>query len=53
VLTEVARKQHFNGAEEYRKYAGMLAETDGSLARPSVTATYSGSMTWVHSPHEN
>ncbi|HEX5687243.1 MAG TPA: glycosyltransferase family 2 protein [Ideonella sp.] len=53
VLTEVARKQHFNGAEEYRKYAGMLAETDGSLVRPSVTATYSGSMTWVHSPHEN
>jgi hypothetical protein len=47
VQTEVARKQHFNGAEEYRKYAGMLAEARDSLAEPGVTATYAGSRTWA------
>lgn len=47
VQTEVARKQHFNGAEEYRKYAGMLAEARDSLAAPGVTATYAGSRSWA------
>jgi hypothetical protein len=47
VQTEVARKQHFNGAEEYRKYAGMLAEARDSLAEPGVTATYAGSRSWA------
>lgn len=46
VLTEVARKQHFNGAEEYRKYAGMLAESRDTLAEPGLTREYAGSATW-------
>jgi hypothetical protein len=49
VLAEVARKQHFNDAEEYRKYAEMLAEAAGSLFQPGVSAVYSGSKTWAHS----
>jgi len=47
VRTEVARKQHFNGAEEYRKYAEMLAEARAGLSRPGVSETYSGSRTWA------
>jgi hypothetical protein len=53
VLTEVARKQHFNGAEEYRKYASMLAEAAGSLACPGITSTYSGSSTWARPNDED
>lgn len=53
VRTEVARQQHFNGAHEYRKYASMLAEAAGSFAQDGVTATYSGSATWVHSNDED
>jgi hypothetical protein len=53
VLTEVARKQHFNGAEEYRKYASMLAEAAGSLHRPGISATYAGSMTWARPNDED
>ncbi|WP_374674456.1 glycosyltransferase family 2 protein [Ideonella sp.] len=47
VLTEVARQQHFNGAEEYRKYAALLAEARGSLADPRITRTWHGSRTWT------
>lgn len=47
VLTEVARQQHFNGAEEYRKYAALLAEARGSLVDPRVTRTWHGSRTWT------
>ena len=32
VLQEVARKQHFNGAEEYAKYLSMVAEAQAPLA---------------------
>jgi Glycosyl transferase family 2/Galactosyltransferase len=46
VRTEVARLQHFNGAEEYKKYAAMLAEARGSLAQPAVSERYAGSRTW-------
>ena len=53
VLTEVARKQHFNGAEEYRKYASMLAEAAGSLHRQGISATYSGSLTWARPNDED
>ncbi|WP_325648024.1 glycosyltransferase family 2 protein [Ideonella sp.] len=31
VQEEVARKQHFNGAEEYRQYMSLLAEASGTL----------------------
>lgn len=46
VQVEVARKQHFNNAEEYRKYAGMLAEARSSLADDEVTTAYVDSRTW-------
>jgi hypothetical protein len=35
VAEEVARKQHFNGAEEYRKYQAMVAEAGRPLADPA------------------
>lgn len=53
VRAEIARQQHFNGAEEYRKYASLLAEAAGSFAQRDVTATYAGSATWVHSNDED
>ena len=43
VMQEIARKQHFNGAEEYRKYLAMLAESQGSLWRHDLSARYQGS----------
>ncbi|HJV70920.1 glycosyltransferase family 2 protein [Ideonella sp.] len=47
VRTEVARKQHFNGAEEYRKYAEMLAEARAGLSQAGVSETYTGSSSWL------
>jgi len=47
VRTEVARKQHFNGAEEYRKYATLLAEARRTLASDEVSVAYAGSRSWV------
>jgi len=47
VQTEVARRQHFNGAEEYEKYAAMLAEARSSLHEPGLSETYAGSRTWL------
>ncbi|MGM9487224.1 glycosyltransferase family 2 protein [Ideonella sp. YS5] len=48
VHTEVARLQHFNGAEEYKKYAAMLAEARRSLHEPGTSAFYAGSRTWLN-----
>lgn len=48
VETEVARRQHFNDAEEYKKYAAMLAEARSALYEAGVSATYSGSRSWLH-----
>ncbi len=39
VAEEVARKQHFNGAEEYRKYQAMVAEAGRPLADPAGPRT--------------
>jgi hypothetical protein len=47
VLQEVARKQHFNGAEEYQKYLAMLAETGGPLADPQHSLRYAGSASFA------
>ena len=43
VQEEIARKQHFNGAEEYRKYLALLAESRGSLWSPDLSTHYQGS----------
>jgi hypothetical protein len=43
VRIEVGRKQHFNGASEYRGYVRMLAEGRPELRDSSVSAMYSGS----------
>jgi hypothetical protein len=48
VQTEVARRQHFNGAEEYKKYAAMLAEARRSLHEPGTSVAYAGSRTWLN-----
>ena len=43
VLQEVARGQHFNGAEEYRKYLAMLAEAQGPWAAAGASSRYENS----------
>lgn len=42
VIEEVARKQHFNNAEEYQRYMSMVAEGSGTLwSAESLTFTHS------------
>jgi hypothetical protein len=43
-LTEVARGQHFNNAEEYRKYLDLISEGRGVIFDPAV------SVHWTDSP---
>jgi hypothetical protein len=43
VLTEVKRKQHYNGAEEYKRYAAMLAEGSGAFGDGALSVRYGGS----------
>jgi len=40
VQEEVARKQHFNGAEEYRQYMSLVAEASGALFSESHSVRY-------------
>jgi glycosyltransferase involved in cell wall biosynthesis len=47
VLTEVSRNQHFNGAEEYRRYIAMLAEGMGGFGAEAFTTRYRGSRSFV------
>lgn len=48
VMLEVARKQHFNGAEEYQKYLAMVAETSRPLADPRHSMRYDDSTSFAH-----
>ena len=48
VLAEIKRNQHFNGAEEYRRYASMLAEGHGGFGKESITAKYHDSTSFVN-----
>jgi len=43
VLTEVRRKQHYNGAEEYKRYEAMLAEGSGAFGSNTLSARYESS----------
>jgi hypothetical protein len=43
VEEEVARKQHFGGAQEYRKYQSLLAEGRGGFGVEGVSLEYAGS----------
>lgn len=47
VALEVKRKQHFNGAEEYRKYAGMSAEMSGGFGSSEVSEKYIDSQSFI------
>lgn len=47
VLTEVSRNQHFNGAEEYRRYIAMLAEGMGGFGAEGVTERYRDSRSFL------
>lgn len=46
VITEIKRKQHYNGAEEYQKYLGMLAEGKGGFGKEGITTRYENSSTF-------
>lgn len=43
VETEVRRNQHFNGAEEYRKYRALLAESSGQFGIEEHSVRYENS----------
>lgn len=43
VHAEIARRQHFNGAEEYRKYLAMVAEGSRPLFDPQHSVHYQDS----------
>ncbi|MFZ2991225.1 glycosyltransferase family 2 protein [Ideonella sp.] len=43
VRSEVERKQHFNGAEEYRKYLAMIDESQSQLYGEGVSVAYESS----------
>lgn len=47
VEQEVSRKQHYGGAQEYRKYLGMLAEGQGGFGREDVSVRYAGSDAFI------
>ncbi|NIT57748.1 MAG: hypothetical protein GWN00_16415, partial [Aliifodinibius sp.] len=47
VSVEVKRKQHFNGAEEYQKYASMLAEISGGFGEEGLSKRYIDSSSFV------
>ena len=47
VELEVRRKQHFNGAEEYHKYASMIAELSGGFGVVGVSEKYVDSNSFV------
>jgi hypothetical protein len=48
VLTEIRRNQHFNGAEEYHRYAVMLTEGKGGFGVEGVTERYQNSLTFLN-----
>ncbi|WP_417628430.1 hypothetical protein, partial [Pararhodobacter aggregans] len=39
-LTEVARRQHFNNAEEYRKYLAVVSEGRDVIHDPAVSVPW-------------
>jgi len=47
VLAEIKRNQHYNGAEEYQRYANMLAEGQGGFGKEGVTVKYHDSSSFV------
>jgi hypothetical protein len=48
IVEEVRRKQHFNDAEEYRRYQAMLSEGQGGFGREGVSIHYSGSSSFLY-----
>lgn len=49
VLHEIARKQHFNGAEEYGKYLSMMTEASGGFFDIDCSVQWSGSAVFTDS----
>ena len=43
VNEEILRKQHFNDADEYHRYARMLPALQTGLAKPGISTRYEGS----------
>jgi hypothetical protein len=42
IVEEVRRKQHFNGAEEYRRYQALLAEGNGGFGCENISKRFVG-----------
>jgi hypothetical protein len=47
VKTEVLRGQHFEGAEEYRRYAAMLRDGRGRFGKEGLSVKHEGSASFV------
>lgn len=47
VTDEVKRKQHYNGAEEYKKYEEMLIEQSGGFGQEGISERYQDSHSFV------
>jgi len=50
VEEEVARKQHYNDAEEYRKYRALWTEARGMMFDPAVSRRYTDSHSFADIP---
>lgn len=50
VLDEIARKQHFNGAEEYRKYVSLLTEAAPRMYDSRFSVRYQDSRSFAQIP---
>lgn len=48
VITEVKRKQHFNGAEEYKRYMNIIKESEGGFGSKELSEHYEGSHSFIH-----
>ena len=47
ILTEIKRKQHFNGAEEYKRYATILKESKGGFGTEQFSLKYENSRSYT------
>jgi hypothetical protein len=48
VTEEIRRKQHFNAAEEYQRYAAMLSEVRGGFGSGKLSEKYRGSASFMN-----
>ena len=53
IVTEIKRKQHFNGAEEYKRYASILKESRGGFGNEQSSVKYENSYSFMSLAEKN